>query len=86
MIKTHFAFETATVPAFLSQVNGPVRGPVQEQTIDLGVILTLGGIGADRIVGGQAGAFSDWPKRSEHMMNQLAATLFGGLAARIALN
>ncbi|MEM9735008.1 MAG: LysE family translocator [Pseudomonadota bacterium] len=74
------------VLAFLPQFIDPARGPVWEQTVILGLMLTLGGIVTDGLVGALAGAFSAWLKRSERVMNRLAALIFGGLAARIALN
>lgn len=73
------------VLAFLPQFIDPANGPVWQQTIWLGVFLTAGGVISDGLIGTLAGLFSNWLKRSQRVMNRIAALIFGGLAARIAL-
>lgn len=74
------------VLAFLPQFADPAIGPVWQQIIIFGVILTIGGVITDGAFGVFAGLMADRIKRSSKLMNRVSAVIFGGLAARLALN
>ena len=72
--------------AFLPQFTDPSVGPVWHQIVILGVILTLGGILTDGAYGVFAGLAADRVRKSARVMNKISAVIFGGLAARLAIN
>ncbi|MEO0625229.1 MAG: LysE family translocator [Pseudomonadota bacterium] len=74
------------VLAFLPQFADPAIGPVWQQILILGAILGLGGLLTDGLIGLLAGTFAAWLTRSACIMNRIAAAVFGGLAARLALD
>ncbi|MEO1603277.1 MAG: LysE family translocator [Pseudomonadota bacterium] len=74
------------VLAFLPQFADPAIGPVWQQILILGAILGLGGLLTDGLIGLLAGTFAAWLTRSARIMNRIAAAVFGGLAARLALD
>ncbi len=72
--------------AFLPQFIDPAAGPAWHQIVILGFILGLGGILTDGTYGVLAGVMAERVRRSAGVMNKVSAVIFGGLAARIALN
>ena len=72
--------------AFLPQFIDPAIGPAWHQIIILGAILGVGGILTDGTFGVLAGYMADRVRKSTGIMNKISAIIFGGLAARIALN
>lgn len=72
--------------AFLPQFIDPAIGPAWQQIVILGIILTIGGIVTDGMIGVLAGFMADRVRRNAGVMNKISAVIFGGLAARIALN
>lgn len=74
------------VLAFLPQFADPVAGPIWHQILWLGLILGIGGLLTDGAIGAAAGAFSGWLRCVSGLMNKLAALVFGGLAARLAID
>ncbi len=74
------------VIAFLPQFTDPANGPVWQQIIWLGVFLVTGGFVFDGAYGVFAGWMSARVRRGVGTMNKLAALVFGGLAARLAVN
>lgn len=74
------------VLAFLPQFINPEAGPVWQQIVILGTILGIGGLFTDSIFGMFAGLMAARVRRSTKLMNRISAVIFGGLAARIALN
>ena len=74
------------VLAFLPQFTDPSVGPIWQQMILLGLMLATFGCALYICIGALAGALSDRIRRSAGMMNKLAALVFGGLAARLAVN
>lgn len=74
------------VLAFLPQFTDPDAGPVWLQIAVLGVIFSLASIPFNCAYGVAAGLFSDTIRRAGRTMNRLCALVFGGLAARLALN
>ncbi len=74
------------VLAFLPQFTDPAIGPVWHQIIWLGLFLALGGIFTDGAYGVFAGVMADRLRRSGGIMNKISAIVFGGLAAKIALD
>ena len=72
--------------AFLPQFTDPAVGPVWHQIIILGAILGLGGILTDGLYGVFAGLAAERVRKSAGIMNKISAVIFGGLAARLAIN
>lgn len=74
------------VLAFLPQFADPALGPVWKQIIVLELLLTLGGIVTVGTIGALAGALSERIRKSATVMNKVASVIFGGLAARLAID
>lgn len=74
------------VLAFLPQFTEPNAGPIWHQIIILGICLTFGGVLTDGVIGYFAGLAADRVRRSAGRLNKISAIIFGGLAARLALN
>ena len=74
------------VLAFLPQVADPAAGPVWVQIAILGTIFSLASIPFNCACGVVAGVFANVLRRAGRWMNRLCALVFGGLAARLALN
>jgi len=74
------------VLAFLPQFADPSVGPVWHQMLIFGGILALGSMIFKSIYGGFAGAMASRVRRHAKLMNKISATVFGGLAARLALS
>jgi threonine/homoserine/homoserine lactone efflux protein len=72
--------------AFLPQFTDPTIGPVWHQIVILGVILGIGGILTDGAYGVFAGLAAERVRKSTGVMHKVSAVIFGGLAARLALN
>jgi len=72
--------------AFLPQFTDPAVGPVWHQIVILGLILGLGGIVTDGTFGVFAGLAAERVRKSAGLMNKISAVIFGGLAARLAIN
>ncbi len=72
--------------AFLPQFIRPEVGPEWHQIALLGGILAIGGFISDALIGVFAGLAADRVRRSTHIMNKVAAVIFGALAARLAWN
>lgn len=72
--------------AFLPQFIDASVGPAWHQIIILGFILGVGGILTDGTFGILAGYMANRVRKNARMMNKISAIIFGGLAARIALN
>lgn len=72
--------------AFLPQFTDPAIGPVWHQIVILGVILGIGGILTDGTYGVFAGLAAERVRKSAGVMNRISAVIFGGLAARLAIN
>ena len=72
--------------AFLPQFTDPAIGPVWHQIVILGVILGIGGIVTDGTYGVFAGLAAERVRKSAGTMNKISAVIFGGLAARLAIN
>ena len=74
------------VMAFLPQFTDPANGPIWQQIVWLGILLVIGGFIFDGAYGVFAGYLASRIRRSAGVMNKLAAFVFGGLAARLAVN
>ena len=74
------------VLAFLPQFTDPANGPIWQQILWLGLMLFVGGFIFDGAYGVFAGYMASQIRRSAGVMNKLAALIFGGLAARLAVN
>lgn len=72
--------------AFLPQFTDPSIGPIWQQILILGTLLTLGGIVTDGSYGIAAGLMAEKLRAASTTMNKLSALVFGGLAARLALD
>ncbi|MBT2131674.1 LysE family translocator [Aliiroseovarius lamellibrachiae] len=72
--------------AFLPQFIRPEVGPEWHQIVLLGGLLAFGGFISDALIGTFAGLAADRVRRSTHIMNKVAAVIFGALAARLAWN
>ncbi len=73
------------VLAFLPQFTDPAIGPVWRQIVVLGLMLAAGGLVAKGAYGIFAGIAAARLRRGTALLNRLAALVFGGLAARLAL-
>lgn len=74
------------VVALLPQFTDPAIGPISHQILILGLILATGGVIVDGLYGILAGVLADKLRASGKLMNKISAILFGGLAARLALD
>lgn len=74
------------VLAFLPQFTDPDVGPIWQQIVLLGLMMALFGGSLYVIIGAVAGHLGDGIRRNAGVMNKLAALVFGGLAARLAVN
>lgn len=74
------------VLAFLPQFADPAAGPVWLQIAILGAIFSFASIPFNCGYGALAGIFAERLRRAGRWMNRLSALVFGGLAARLALN
>jgi len=72
--------------AFLPQFTDPAIGPVWHQIVLLGVVLGLGGFLTGATYGVFAGLAAERVRKSAGIMNKISAVIFGGLAARLAIN
>ena len=72
--------------AFLPQFTNPANGPVWHQIIILGIIFAIETMIFKTIYGVSAGAMASRVRRHAKLMNKISATVFGGLAARLALS
>lgn len=73
------------IMAFLPQFTDPSLGLVWKQIVVLGAVLALTGLVVDALCGLFAGWLGERVNRATGVMNKLAALVFGGLAARLAL-
>lgn len=74
------------VLAFLPQFTDPTIGPVWQQFIALGAIFLTTGLIITGAYGAFAGLLSARIRKSSIILNRVSAVIFGGLAARLALN
>jgi len=74
------------VLAFLPQFTDPAAGPVWAQILVLGALFSAGSIPFNIGYGALAAVFAAWLRRSARLMNRITACVFGGLAARLALD
>ena len=72
--------------AFLPQFADPGLGSVWHQLLAFGLVVALIGLVFDCLYGALAGALADKLRRASRLMNRAAALVFGGLAARLAIN
>lgn len=72
--------------AFLPQFADPAIGPVWQQLVLFGVGVSLIGLVFDCLYGGLAGLLAERLRRASRLMNRISALVFGGLAARLAIN
>lgn len=72
--------------AFLPQFTDPAAGPIWHQIVILGTMLGIGGILTDGAYGVFAGLAAEKVRKSAGTMNRISAIIFGGLAARLAIN
>ena len=74
------------VLAFLPQFTDPSIGPLWQQIVLLGAMLAIFDGALYVALGVLAGYLGERIRRSAGVMNKLAALVFGGLAARLAIN
>jgi len=74
------------VLAFLPQFADPANGPIWAQIAVLGTIFSLASIPFNCAYGALAGSFANALRRAGRTLNRICALVFGGLAARLALN
>ena len=74
------------VLAFLPQFTDRMLGPVWQQILLLGAVLTIGQLVVYSAIGGFAGILAAKIKRASGWMGKLSAIVFGGLAVRLAWN
>ncbi|MCL5778164.1 LysE family translocator [Limibaculum sp. FT325] len=74
------------VLAFLPQFVRPEAGPVWAQIAALGALFAVGSVPVNCGYGLMAGHFAARLRRAGRVMNRLSAIVFGGLAARLAIN
>lgn len=72
--------------AFLPQFSDPNIGPVWQQMLIFGLVVAVTGLVFDCLYGGLAGCLAARVRKASRMMNKVSAIVFGGLAARIALD
>ncbi len=71
--------------AFIPQFTDPAIGPVWQQIVVLGVIFILNGFAFVMLLGTLAGHLGPLLRSRITLLNKLTAILFGGLAARLAI-
>ncbi|SFB01632.1 Threonine/homoserine/homoserine lactone efflux protein [Poseidonocella pacifica] len=71
--------------AFLPQFTNPEAGPVAHQILWLGSFLVLSAAATGCLLGYFAGLLAARIRRGARLLNRIAAVLFGGLAARLAV-
>jgi threonine/homoserine/homoserine lactone efflux protein len=74
------------VLAFLPQFTDPGAGPIWPQIAILGTLFSVASIPFNISYGAMAGYFSERLRRLGGLMNKISAIVFGGLAARLAIN
>jgi threonine/homoserine/homoserine lactone efflux protein len=74
------------VLAFLPQFTDPAVGPIWHQIIFLGIMLAVGGVITDGLIGIFAGLAAARLRQFSGALNKLSAIVFGGLAARLVLD
>jgi threonine/homoserine/homoserine lactone efflux protein len=74
------------VLAFLPQFTDPAAGPVWLQIAVLGALFSFGSIPTNIGCGALAGYFGERLRRIGGVMTKISAIVFGGLAARLAIN
>jgi len=74
------------VLAFLPQFVRAEAGPVWVQILVLGGLFAAGSVPVNCAYGLMAGHFAARLRRAGRVMNRLSAIVFGGLAARLAIN
>lgn len=74
------------VLAFLPQFTSTEAGPIWIQLAILGTVFSLGSIPFNCSYGLLAGLFAERLRRFGRDMNRVSAVVFGGLAARLAVN
>lgn len=74
------------VMAFLPQFADPALGPVWQQILILGVLLSVGELLVYCGLGAFAGLAADRIRGASRYMGKASAIIFGGLAVRIALD
>ena len=74
------------VVAFLPQFADPALGSITYQILIFGILLALGGVITDGLVGIFAGLLANRLKRASGALNKLSAIVFGGLAIRLAID
>ncbi|MDT8346145.1 MAG: LysE family translocator [Thermohalobaculum sp.] len=74
------------VLAFLPQFVRPEAGHAWAQIAALGVLFAVGSVPVNCGYGLMAGHFAARLRRAGRVMNRLSAIVFGGLAARLAIN
>ncbi|MFV0474942.1 MAG: LysE family translocator [Pikeienuella sp.] len=72
--------------AFLPQFVDPAIGPAWRQIIALGAIVAVLGLLFDGAYGVFAGLVANRLRRASKLMNRISAVVFGGLAARLAID
>ncbi len=72
--------------AFLPQFADPATGPVWHQMLVFGTGVAAIGFVFDALYGGLAGLLANRLRRASRVLNRVSALVFGGLAARLAIN
>jgi threonine/homoserine/homoserine lactone efflux protein len=72
--------------AFLPQFADPAIGPVWRQVVIFGLAAAVIGLLFDCLYGGLAGLLGDRLRRASGVMSKISAIVFGGLAARLAID
>lgn len=72
--------------AFIPQFTNPTNGPVWLQILILGAIFQLFGILFAVSLGAFAGLMATKLRQRSQLLNKISAIMFGGLAARLALD
>lgn len=72
--------------AFLPQFADPARGPVWSQIAALGALFVATGFTVNALAGAAAGAAAHRLSAAHRTLNRFSALVFGGLAARLALD
>jgi threonine/homoserine/homoserine lactone efflux protein len=74
------------VLAFLPQFTDPDAGPIWVQIAILGTIFSIASIPFNCAYGVLAGTFASCLQSAGRILNRICALVFGGLAARLAIN
>ena len=72
--------------AFIPQFTDPAIGPIWLQILILGAIFMVNGFIFAMCLGALAGALANILRARSRLLNRLSAIVFGGLAARLALD